>query len=418
MSIFCFLISSLIILSCFVKDADVFSPARVFGFVWSFSIGLTDLKLSRLQHQWSMYSWFVVLLAVASFLVGCFVIYVVTSRREHLSIREIRRRAGAFRILEDRFFLAILVLSFLYFVSLAVETIVAGGLPFFSAFPEKARVGFGFFGLHLFVAGIPAVLFLIMEYFILVPSNQMKKVFLAILFVALVGSFFFLLVRFTYVMTIALMFAAAYYMSNHLRPRNVIIVLATVAAMFTLALQVREARYVENYLYVISEMNYSKTYASLTGPYMYVVMNLENFTRVVDKIDSFTLGYYTFDFILAFTGLKHWLADYFSITSNIYLTSGYNTFPFFFYYLQDFGILGVTLFPFGLGVASWLIYHRMRTMPTLNAIALYAFCFYVMVISFFTNPLTMLNFAFVVVSVLFVHRLITPSSSQIERNHG
>jgi oligosaccharide repeat unit polymerase len=100
------------------------------------------------------------------------------------------------------------------------------------------------------------------------------------------------------------------------------------------------------------------------------------------------------------------------------LTSGYNTFPFFFYYLQDFGILGVTLFPFGLGVASWVIYHRMRTMPTLNAIALYAFCFYAMVISFFTNPLTMLNFAFVVAAVLFVHLLITPKATRFEQSHG
>lgn len=418
MSIFCFLISFLILLSCFFKDADVFSPARVFGFVWFSSIGLTDLKLSRLQHQWSAYSWFVISLAVGSFLIGAFVIFVVANRREHLSIREIRLRAGSIRILEDRFFLAILVLSFLYFVSLMIETYAAGGLPIFSSTPEKARIAFGVFGFHLFVGGIPAVLFLIMEYYILVPGNRMKKAFLAILFAALAGSFFFLLVRFTYVMTIALMFGAAYYMSNGLRVKNVIVVLVIVGAMFTIALQVREAKYVENYLYVISQMRYSKTFASLTGPYMYVVMNLENVTRVVDRIDSFTFGYYTFDFILALTGLKHWLADYFRISSNIYLTSGYNTFPFFFYYLQDFGILGVTLFPFGLGVASWVIYHRMRTMPTLNAIALYAFCFYAMVISFFTNPLTMLNFAFVVAAVLFVHLLITPKATRFEQSHG
>jgi len=147
------------------------------------------------------------------------------------------------------------------------------------------------------------VLFLIMEYTWL-PGNRMTKGFLAILFAALAGSFFFLLVRFTYVMTIALMFGAAYYMSNGLRVKNVIVVLVIVGAMFTIALQVRRSEICGKLSVRHFADEISKTFASLTGPYMYVVMNLENVTRVVDRIDSFTFGYYTFDFILALTGLK------------------------------------------------------------------------------------------------------------------
>ncbi len=398
-------------LSCLPRKADIFSPARIFAFIWFFSIGLADLKFSRLQHEWSLFSWVAIFLGIGSFLVGNFAVSVLTSNERTYSIQQIRMMGRTQGVSEPQFFIAIIILSVLYFVCLAAETYAAGGLPLFSAAPERARTAFGLFGTHLFVAGMPAVLLLIFEYLILVPGRRAKKYVLVFLFFGIVGSFFFLLVRFVYVMAVAMIFAVAYYKSNHLRPRNVILVLASVAAMFTIAVQVREARYVENYLYVVSQMRYSRAYASFTGPYMYIVMNLENFTHVADNIQSYTYGYYTFDFLLALTGLKHWMADYFGLSATEYLTSGYNTFPFIFYYLVDFGLVGVALFPLVLGITIRYLYYKMRATAGLSATVVYACCFYVMAISFFTNPLTMLSFVFVIAVIVVVHHFIAPLPS-------
>ncbi|MEO8168137.1 MAG: hypothetical protein ABI623_07820, partial [bacterium] len=80
----------MIIFSCFRKGADIFSPGRVFGMVWTIAFGLTDLKLSGFQHDWNVESWLQVLLGPFSFLSGIFVVYVLSVNRVLLPISQMR----------------------------------------------------------------------------------------------------------------------------------------------------------------------------------------------------------------------------------------------------------------------------------------------------------------------------------------
>lgn len=202
-----------------------------------------------------------------------------------------------------------------------------------------------------------------------------------------------------------------YYSTKLLTVRNVAITVGIIVLLFYLTLQIREARYAENFIYVISDLKFSKTYAMFAGPYMYIVMNLENFARVVDNLSQYTYGYYSFDFLLAISGLKHPLAEYFGLQERIYLNSSFNTFPYFYPYYRDFGLLGVFIIPLSLGVVVGGIYMSMKRSPTVFNTSIYSFCVFFMTISFFTNPLTMLNTFFMLCVSVILYKTIEYTTS-------
>jgi oligosaccharide repeat unit polymerase len=405
-SLICFLIAFLIVLSCFRRGADIFSPARVFGFIWAVAIGLADLKLSRLQHEWSAFAWITMLIGLLSFLIGVFFVSILFISKSSHPIDEIRRRQYSLEISPNTFYLSILILFCLYIFAYMIEWFKAGTLPLFATFPDRARNEFPIFGIHLFIGAMPVILFLVVEYLFLVRTLIIKKIMLTAIFLITVISYFFLMNRLYYVLFFILALGFTYYSTKVIRLRTVGFAGIVLVGLLAFLQYFREARYAENFLYVVSEMKYSSKYAVLTGPYMYIVMNLENFARAVPRLESFTFGFFSFDFLMALTGLKHWLIAYFGLQERVYLVSGYNTFPFIWDYYYDFGIIGLTLLSGSLGFVCALIHRWMRTQPSLLNVSLYAIILFVIVISFFTNALASLNFIFNSVLIIFVHILI------------
>ncbi|MBI4809965.1 MAG: oligosaccharide repeat unit polymerase [Ignavibacteriales bacterium] len=412
-SLFCFLIAFLIVLSCFRRGADIFSPARVFGFIWTVAIGLADLKLSRLQHEWSAFAWITMLIGLLSFLFGVFSVSILFIGKSTYSINEIRRRQFSFKISPNKLYLSILILFCLYTITYLIEWFKAGVLPLFAQFPDRARSEFPIFGIHLCIGAMPVILFLVIEYLSIVRTLITKKIMLTAIFLITVISYFFLMNRLYYVLFFILALGFTYYSTKFIRLRTVGFAGIVLVGLLAFLQYFREARYVENFLYIVSEMRYSSKYALLTGPYMYIVMNLENFARAVPRLESFTFGFFSFDFLMAITGLKHWLITYFGLQERIYLVSGYNTFPFMWDYYYDFGILGLTTLSGSLGFVCALIHRWMRTQPSLLNVSLYAIILFVIVISFFTNALTSLNFIFNSVLIIFVHILIKRKKSRL-----
>ena len=405
-SFICFVISLSIILSCLRKNADIFSPFKVYGLTWFISIGLTELKFSRFQHEWSLFSWIVVFTGCISFLVGLFIVSSLSINRSVEAPSSIRKILNESRFHEKYFFIAIIVVSSLYFLSFVVEAIVHGELPILSSVPDDSRKKFGFFGAHLLVTAMPVILFFIVQYFILVKKRIYEHYILAIIFIFIFVTYFTLLVRFNYIVFFLMAACFIYYSSDLFNTRNVLIVGGTVVSLFYGTLQIREARYAENFLYVISDLKFPKEYSFFAGPYMYIVMNLENVARVIDKLNQFTYGYYSFDFLFALTGLKHQLASYYGLEERIYLNSSFNTFPYFYPYYRDFGLLGVFVCPLMLGIIVGIVYGLVKTKPTIFNISIYSFCVFFMAISFFTNPLTMLNNVFMLLLLIIVNNLI------------
>jgi oligosaccharide repeat unit polymerase len=193
------------------------------------------------------------------------------------------------------------------------------------------------------------------------------------------------------------------------------VIAAGIVVTFIVTIQsVRLANIAEHYIYFGSQMKYPVRYAVFTEPYMYVVMNLENFVYAAPKIIDHTYGLFTFDFIAALSGVKHSLAEYLNVTKFPHYISGYNTFPFFWAYYYDYGLLGLAFIPFILGLIFSEIFYALHRNPTLVNLAMYCVVFSILVISIFSDPLTRLDMMFNFVFIIMIQRYISIDHSAIQ----
>lgn len=394
----------IVIFLSFRKSGDVFSPAKVFLAVWSFCIFLAEFKFSGYQHQWSFNSWFVLISGLFFFLAGIYVAYTIFLGRTIFSINEIRSRI---KIINQpslkKLFYAIIILFILYLVAFAIEVLVEGYVPLFSPRFDRARVEFGLFGFHLIVNFQLVIMFLNIEYLVLAKGHTREKFIVwGIFFITLV-SFSLLLQRFNFFFSGIMILTFLYYGSRVLKLRNVLVMVLFFFGLLTAIQSVRLSQYASQYVYIISKMKFSRDYAFFSEPYMYISMNLENMARAVDKLENYMYGFFSFDWIYALFGLKHWIADYFNVNPREFLISGYTTYPFHWYYYLDFGLIGMLVFSLFTGLVVGICYYNMRVTAKIQWVILYSICVALMVISFFTNPLMMLTFITNFLILWFIH---------------
>jgi oligosaccharide repeat unit polymerase len=405
----CFGICSGIILSCFKRGADFLSPARIFGFIWSFSIGLTELKFSSLQHEWNFDSWILLFIAIAAFLIGTFIAYVLNLGKEMISIPKMRQLLRREKVREKRLFWLICLGVLVYGLSYYANFLVKGWLPISTIGTAVSRVDFNVSGLTLLIYSVSFVIFFILLYYLKVEGNKSSKTFLTIILLIVIGTFVLFVSRYPIILVAILCIPLLYYSTNYIRLRTGIIIFVGVTAFFYWISSIRLSNVVVTYLYSVSKMRFPKAYAMLTEPYMYFVMNLENFARSVNLLDYHTYGYYTFDFITSIAGLKYWIVEYFNIDRMPFLLSGYNTYTAFWWFYCDFGVIGLALIPFVLGFSTGLLYYRVRSMPSTKNITAYGVMVFVVVISYFNFPLSFLWFEYILlVLYLFLRWTIKP----------
>lgn len=405
-SVTCFILFILIIL--LGRTSDFFSPSKIFSLVWLLAIGLTDMKLSRLQIHWNTFAWFSLLLPIFSFLLGSFIIYVSFFNTKFLKIHSIRSMFSQNNIDDKVLYKIILTLFILYFISYSITYFIRGFIPLFTNYPEIARTKWGVFGFGSFVLTIPAILYLSFIYIFLTKTEKSNKII--VIFISIISfiSYLFLLNRFYLLLPLALFFVLFYYKTNKLRPRNIFIVVFLFSLIFFEISHLRLSRYAINILYYLSEMKYGIKYALFTEPYMYIAMNLENFANAIGKIDFHTYGYFVFDFILKPTGMKEMISDYIYIKEFPgMINKAYNTYTMFFIYYRDFGLFGLFFIPLLLGISVSFLYYKMRINPTIYNISLYGMLIFVIAFSFFVPILHWIHYVFNLVLIYVTTFFIT-----------
>lgn len=411
MAFICALIGLVIVLSTLRKGADPLSPARVFGLVWAIAVGLAELKLSKLQHQWSTESWIQLLIGPAAFLVGVFIVYILNLRTPIQPVAQVRSRWRLHNIDTGRLFVLTAGLSVLFVLGYIGILLLGREIPLFSAKPGVARLQFQIFGIGLFLHNVVLIIFFTVLYFLSTSGKNPRKWFLLGLALISVVLYGLTLQRFQIVMSIVISATFLFYTTRHLRFTTITAYLSALIGFFFLISTVRSGQLFMYYLYIDSKMTFSPRYAMFTEPYMYLVMNLENFARSIDLHERFTLGYFSFDFVTALTGLKHWLSQYAGLVETPFLISGYNTYSMFWSYYRDFGAIGVAMFPLLLGIIVASIYYSARRNPSIEGISAYSVCVFIMLFSFFLNPLSLLWFVYNMVVMFLVFRLArTPST--------
>lgn len=406
--IICLLVMAVVIYSMRLKGSDILSPGRIFLILWAFVIFLTEFKFSKYQYTWSLFSWFTLIFSLVSFLAGLYMAFVYFMDKKLLSIEEVRNSARTISVNHlKNLYKATNTLFILYLVSFAAEVVLEGEVPAFSAHLDRSRQEFGVFGLHLIVNFQLIIMFLNLEYIILADKTHRREKFImwSVFFVTL-ATFTLLLQRFNYFFGAVMALGLLYYASRALTWKRISLILLVFFGFLGGIQSIRLSQYVSQFMYVISKMKYPREYAIFTEPYMYISMNLENAARASEKIQHYLYSASTFDWVYALFGVKHWMADYFNIDSRPFLVSGYNTFPFYWTYFYDFGVTGIAFFPLLSGLVIGLFYYRMRQTGSLEWIALYSIALAIIVISFFTNPLTMLAFVANFIMLYIVHHFL------------
>lgn len=414
-SIISFSLFFVLLFSMFKKNSAILSPARIFLMVWVFCLGLAEFKFSRLQFEWSPFGYFVLLLGVGSFAVGIYISYVTNFSKKFLSVGEVRMQIRAIAIDESRFFNLLIGGFCIYFFSYLTQYFLLGYLPLFTPQPDLARKMFGTFGISLLVNGINAILFLVIEYFVLVKNQTKKKILLS--FLGLVGfaSFLLLLQRYNFVILGFMIVAFLFYSGKKIKPKTFFIFFAVIISLVFLIKGLRSAKFAEIYFYYLAQMKFPIAYAWLSEPYMYLVMNFENFVKNFSRIEFHSFGYFSFDFITALTGLKKWIGEYFFLEKFPFYISGYNTFPFYWAYFYDFGYLGLVIIPLFLGWIVSEIFYLLHRRPSLMTLSLYSAAFSVIVISYTSDPLTRLDMMFNYVMIVIAQKIILPKQQFSEQ---
>jgi oligosaccharide repeat unit polymerase len=406
-----FAIAGLIVLTMLRRDADVLSPARVFGLTWALVFALTNLKFSRLQFEWSPMQWIVVALGPLAFLGGVLISYFMNSGNTLLTVRDVRREFRKQFVDERILFNGIVLLFIVYLVGYFIINGMQGSLPIFSANPSAARTEFSAFGIGLFIHHVPVIVILSAMYHLLVSAHPVKKFALKVIAAVSVILYLFLLQRYHLMMSAALVFVLLYYSSDYIKFRTVLLFGVIAIVLIYLIATLRAGKLIQMALYVTSAMKFPPQYAIFTEPYMYVCMNVENYVNAVSKLDHFTYGYYTFNFALASTGLKHWIEEYYAINDTPFLFSGYNTYTLFWNYYRDFGLFGISIIPLVGGIFVGSLYYSIRRAPRAIWVALYCIIVFVMGMSFFVNLLGYLWFIYLLAWLLVILKLATRQGS-------
>lgn len=402
------------LLTTFKKSSDLFSPSKVFILLWSLILFLSELKLSYYQFEWNLYSWFVIILSIISFLLGCYVVYSLNFLKNTYTIyfgRVIQINNEYLR--EKRLTNSITILFLTYIISYLVIWSIVRYIPAFTARPNITRVGWGIFGFGLFIHLTPLIIYLIVIYWLRFKKRLTKIKFLIIALITF-GSFFLLYQRFSLVIAIILSIVYVYYATTKFTLKNFLLFFIPLVLIIFGLSTIRESELFVYYLYYLSNMKISMKYAAITEPYMYLVMSVENFAYAVERLQYHTYGLYTFDFITALSGLKHTLKEYLFISDFPHLLSPfYNTYTTFFVFYRDFGLIGSFIFPFIIGFITSVVYYKMRMNPNLHTITIYGMLLIIIIFSFFIPLITWLYYIFDFTVIYLTTKMIVAFNKNI-----
>jgi len=406
-SIISFIICLLVLLTYFKTNADIFSPGKVFTFIWALTIGLVDLKLSRLQHHWTIEIWIQILIGPLAFLIGVVLIYAQKFNTNLKIINSIRTDTKIFNIDTNKLFIIVFILFSLFLIGYIFIYLKSGEIPLFSSRPGKARANFTMFGFGLFLHNVVLIVFFTSIYCLIEKKRKLNRKLLILFSFVSVLLYSITLQRNQIIMTFFMVLVLYYYTTFRVKFKTLFFLFLLIVSFFYLISSFRAGEVIIYTLYEISQMKYSKEFAIFTEPYMYVVMNLENYARAISQIEHYTFGYYTFDFITAISGIKHWISDYFGLIETPFLISGYNTYSAFWTYYRDFGIIGIFFIPFLGGVLISTLYYSFRKSPTLKKLSILGMFLFTIIFSFFISFIGFLWFFYNLILLLIIFKYIT-----------
>jgi oligosaccharide repeat unit polymerase len=244
----CFGICSGIVIYCFKRDVDILSPGKIFAFIWSLAIGLTELKFSAFQHIWSIDSWILLLTAILAFLVGTFMACVLNLKRKLIPVPVMRELLKQEKVHENRLFWLICLIVVIYSASYIANFLIIGWLPIEAAGRNMSRVDFNVTGLSFLTYLVPSIMFFIVLYFLKVQGKKNRKIFLSFVSLVVLISFLLFVSRFQIIIIFVVCGTLFYYATHYIKLRTAIMLFLSATAFFYWISSLRYSRFVITFL--------------------------------------------------------------------------------------------------------------------------------------------------------------------------
>lgn len=347
------------------KSKNPLHLRALFSLFWVGGEGISCLKLSRLQTDWSPETWACFFVALTAF----WTVFELAKRRLAGKPEEAASESGepmadslrpeVSRLEEkDRagfgVFTAILLLTAVSLAAFLLEAAVLGYVPFFLRGVPHAYSYFHISGVHYFTVSCVLVPSMAVIFFLrgeAVGAAQRVAVCGAVLVSLLIPVL--CVSRFQLIFAVILAVLTYMQVSGRKRLRYLFLAAAALVPLYVV-LTIARSHDVA-YLNGIFEMKNGDTPIFITQPYMYIANNYDNFNCLVAELPRHAFGLKGLFPLWALTGLKFLrpeLAAYPIYTTKEELT----TVTLFYDAYYDFGIAGVFLFAALLGLfAAWLM---------------------------------------------------------------
>lgn len=386
----------------YLRTGNPLHLRALFSLFWVGGEGVSCLKLSRLQTDWSMETW-------ACFFVAQTAFWTVFSFAEKRIAAKSGGNAGRIALpvaYERGIFLSLILLTAVSSASFLLEAAVLGYIPLLVRGVPHAYSYFHLSGVHYFTVScvlVPAAAVLRSfcgergRTFSREDALTAAAVFVSLLIPLLCVS------RFQLVFAVILAVLTYMLLSGRKRIRYLFAAAAALVP-FYLILTVARSHDVA-YLNGIFEMKNADMPIFITQPYMYIANNYDNFNCMVEQLPRYALGAKGLFPLWALSGLKFLKPELTAYP--FYLTKEeLTTLTLFYDSYYDFGIAGVFAFSGVLGaVSAWLMARTARGgNPSLYLF--YAQLALYLMLSFFTtwfsNPTTWFYFAVTAAFAVFI----------------
>lgn len=361
------------------KTKNIIHLRALFSLFWIGGQGLSCLKLSHLQTDWSLMTWICLALAYAGFWA---VFEILTSLFG--TTRESYGRRRIFSCNSIPLFHIICGLTAISLAAFVLEAVKLGYVPLFLKGVPHAYSEFHLTGVHYITVSCVLVPSLAVLFFHTERGRGSERRMVIALILSGIALMIPILCVSRFQFVFAVLLATFTYISLQ-RTFHPIYLLGLLAVLIPVYLVLTVARSHDvAYLNGIFEMKYEKMPIFITQPYMYIANNYDNFNCLVEALPEHSLGLKSLFPFWALTGLKFFFPQL--IQFPIYVNKKeLTTLTMFYDAYYDFGWIGVLFLSCLLGAAAYFLTEKLREMKNPIGYLLYAQFAAYMMLSFFTT---------------------------------
>ncbi len=357
----------------------------LFSISWVGGIGIASFQLSKLQTDWENLTWICFFLAYFFFMLGYDILNNIVEKRT----RSKEMLLGKNEIQAKRVIVCIAALAVVSVLCFLLEAMVVGFIPLFSPEPH-AYSYFHVSGVHYFTISCILIPALTVVYTKLAERTTRLRIIVLFIGNVLAVAIPILCVS-RFQLLFAVGFAAVTYVMlyQHITWKMILIALIIMIPVYVLLTVAR--RHDVSYLNGIFEMKNANTPIFITQPYIYVANNFENFNCMVRDLTQHSFGIRMLFPFFALTGLKFVFPQL--ISTPIFITKPeLTTLTMFYDAYYDFGVIGIVLFAFVIGMVAYMLTRWIRSCKNPIAFLFYGQIAIYLGLSFFTtwfsNPTT------------------------------